>query len=326
MPQSSIMPPVKTIAIINQKGGVGKTTTTANLGAAVAAMGSSLCLLDLDPQCHLTLHMGFDDDSDQPNIYDVIVGEVPLADVIRPVANNLTLIPASIDLAALESELANQPGREQILRRRLAEAHLTTDFLLIDCPPSLGLLTINALAAADEVIIPLQPHFLALQGLGQLLRTVDLVHQRINPNLMVRGVVLCMFERITRLANEVVADLQNFFAEARGGPTTWSQARILETVVRRNVKLAECPSHGESIFSYDPTCNGAKDYQALAEEFIEFYQPSLEEPADAKPADAESADVEQTGSKPTDVGSPATPAPMPAIAPPTSPDDRGLPS
>ncbi|MCK4375503.1 MAG: ParA family protein, partial [Candidatus Brocadiae bacterium] len=149
-------------------------------------------------------------------------------------------------------------------------------------PPSLGLLTINALAAADEVIIPLQPHFLALHGLGQLLQTISLVRQRINPSLTVRGVVLCMFERITRLANEVVADLQGFFLNARGGPTPWSQARIFETVIRRNIKLAECPSHGQSIFAYDPACHGAQDYRALGEEFLETYSPGADAPAAAE--------------------------------------------
>jgi len=273
------MPPVKSIAIINQKGGVGKTTTTANLGAAVADMGRSLCLVDLDPQCHLTLHFGLDDDGDHPNAYDVLIGEAGVADVIRPVGERLRMLPASIDLAAIESQMADQPGREQILRRRLAEAQLADEFLMIDCPPSLGLLTINALAAVDEVIIPLQPHFLALQGMGQLLQTVSLVRQRINPSLTVRGVVLCMFERITRLANEVVADLQSFFANARGGETPWSQARIFETVVRRNIKLAECPSHGQSIFAYDPACHGAEDYRALAEEFLEMYSPGDDAPA-----------------------------------------------
>lgn len=306
---------VKTIAIINQKGGVGKTTTTANLAAAVASMGPSLCMLDLDPQCHLTLHYGIDSDSDRANIYDVIVGEVPLHDIIHPVADHLTLIPASIDLAAIEGQLATQPGREQVLRRSLGEARLSADFLMIDCPPSLGLLTINALAAADEVIIPLQPHFLALHGLGQLLQTIALVHQRINPGLTVRGIVLCMFERITRLANEVVADLQGFFAAARDGATPWAQARIFETVVRRNIKLAECPSFGQSIFAYDPTCNGAKDYHALAEEFLELYVPR-DEPTDARPP-APPPQPDQVAQ--------SSQSPQPATWPPSTPaSDRGL--
>lgn len=299
------MPPVKTIVIINQKGGVGKTTTAVNLTAAAATMGPSLCLLDLDPQCHLMLHFGLDDDSDQPNIYDVMIGEAQILDIIRPVTDRLRLIPASIDLSAVESQLADQPGREQILRHRLAEAQLADDFLIIDCPPSLGLLTINALAAADEVIIPLQAHFLALHGLGQLLQTIALVQQRINPALTVRGVVLCMFDRITRLANEVVADLQSFLAAARGGQTPWSQARIFQTVIRRNIKLAECPSHGQSIFAYDPTCNGAKDYRALAEEFLELYASRSDEP--------------------TNVESPAPPQ-QPVVSPPAAPTSDRSPS
>ena len=245
------------------------------------------------------------------------------------------MLPASIDLAAIESQLANQPGREQILRRRLAEAQLADDFLMIDCPPSLGLLTINALAAVDEVIIPLQPHFLALHGLGQLLQTISLVRQRINPSLMVRGVVLCIFERITRLANEVVADLRSFFADARGGPTPWSQARIFETVIRRNIKLAECPSHGQSIFAYDPACHGAEDYHALAEEFLEMYSPGGDAPAAAEtPAPRPQPDTPtQTVTSPSEhaapspSGTPSDPAPQPhASQANSSTDERSTPS
>jgi chromosome partitioning protein len=265
------MPVTKTIAIINQKGGVGKTTTTANLGAAIADLGRGVCLMDLDPQCHLSLHFGHDGESDSVNLFDVFAGEASFDDILEPVYDNLWLAPASIDLAAVEGQLATHPGREQIIADALAQSQCPAEFRIIDCPPSLGLLTLNALACSDEVIIPMQPQFLALQGLARLLQTVALVQQRINPQLKVKGVILCMFERITRLANEVVAELLGFFDSARDTGLPWSNARVFETVIRRNIRLAECPSHSQSIFQYDPTSNGAQDYLALAEEFLESY-------------------------------------------------------
>jgi chromosome partitioning protein len=271
------MPAVKIIAVINQKGGVGKTTTTANLGAAIAAAGRRVCLMDLDPQCHLTLHFGLDGDSDHANIYDVFTGEAPFESILMPVADNLMLAGASIDLAGLESHLAGHAGREYRLARAIEASGLDFDYLIIDCPPSLGLLTLNALATADEAIIPMQPQFLALQGMARLLQTISLVHQRINPKLTVRGVVLCMFERITRLANEVVMELHRFFDASRETTTPWSNARVFETVVRRNIRLAESPSHGQSIFDYDARSHGAEDYHALAEEFLE--SEMVEEPS-----------------------------------------------
>ena len=296
---------VKTLAIMNQKGGVAKTTTAANLGAAIAMRGRSTLLIDLDPQCHLSLHFNVDSGDEHPTMYDLLVDGLTMRDVARQVGDRLVVAPASVDLAGVETQLTNAAGREQRLRRCLAE-YAKPDFVIVDCPPSLGLLTLNALAAADEVIIPLQPHFLALQGLGQLLQTVSLVQQRINPALRVSGVVLCMFERITRLANEVVIDLQQFFQTARTQQTPWSAAKVFETVIRRNIKLAEAPSHGLSIFDYDPSSNGAKDYAALAEEFLEMHDA-------AGAADADSASPSQP--------SPAPPPPEPAepLADPADP-------
>jgi chromosome partitioning protein len=160
-------------------------------------------------------------------------------------------------------------GREQVLGDRLAAKPLPYQYVMIDCPPSLGLLTLNALAAADEVLIPLQPHFLALQGLGKLLETVALVQRRINPRLRVAGVAVCMYESAAKLSAEVLADLRAFFEAARGGPTPWADARIYENYIRRNIKLAESPSYGKSIFDYEPYSNGARDYERLAEEFVE---------------------------------------------------------
>ncbi len=278
------MPASKTIAIINQKGGVGKTTTTANLGAAIAAMGRSVCLIDLDPQCHLSLHFGHDGQSDQLNLFDVFAGEAGFDEILQPVGDNLWVAPASIDLAAVEGQLAEHPGREQIMVDAMAQSQCPAEFRIIDCPPSLGLLTLNALASADEVIIPMQPQFLALQGMARLLETVALVQQRINPKLKVKGVILCMFERITRLANEVVAELLGFFEAARGSDQPWGQARVFETVIRRNIRLAECPSHSQSILEYDPTSNGAQDYLAWAEEFLESYVMVPAAPAVPAPA------------------------------------------
>lgn len=259
---------VKVFAIINQKGGVGKTTTVANLGAAVAAKGHDVCLIDMDPQAHLTLHLGIEPGSSETSVYDVLLNEEPITSARQKVAENLTVVPSVIDLAAAEIELVTTVGREQILADRLGAEDLNHEFVMIDCPPSLGLLTLNALAAADAVLIPLQPHFLALQGLGELLKTVSLVQRRINPRLKVAGVIFCMYETQTRLAGEVAADLEDFLNSMRDQDTPWSQAKIFPTRIRRNVKLAECPSHGRCIFDYDPHSHGANDYLSLAEEFL----------------------------------------------------------
>ena len=264
---------VKTLAIINQKGGVGKTTTVANLGAAIAARGHRLCLIDMDPQAHLTLHVGLEPGQHTPGVYQVLTDGASVSDAAVKIDDNLSTIPAVIDLAAAETELVTVVGREQILNDQLSAADADYDFAMIDCPPSLGLLTLNALAAADYVFIPLQAHFLALQGLGMLLETVSLVQQRINPRLKVGGVILCMHERQTRLAGEVVADIEEFLQAARGTDVPWADAGIFETPIRRNIKLAECPSYGKTIFDYDPYSNGAMDYDGLAEEFMSFFMP-----------------------------------------------------
>ncbi len=248
---------------------MGKTTTVANLGAALAQRGSKICLVDLDPQAHLTLHFGIEPGAPEGGIYDVLADGRDFDQSIVAVRERLTVCPSVIDLAAAEVELVSTVGREQILRDAIAGADLDADLLMIDCPPSLGLLTLNALAAVDEVYIPLQPHFLALQGLSKLLETVSLVQKRINPDLRVTGVILCMYESTTRLAGEVFQDLQDFFVASRGTGRPWAQARIFNTVIRRNIKLAESPSHGETIFEYEPSSNGAADYAALAQEVLE---------------------------------------------------------
>ena len=268
------MPNVNTFAVINQKGGVGKTTTVANLGHALASRGHDVCLIDLDPQSQLTLHLGIEAPG-KATLYDVLTGEAELASAVIDVGEHLWIVPSVIDLAAAEMELVSIVGREQILADRLAASPAPWEYVLIDCPPSLGLLTLNALAAADKLMIPLQAHFLALQGLGKLLETVSLVQRRINPRLRVGGVIFCMFEKNTRLAGEVVADLTSFFAAAAQTAVPWADATIFQSTIRRNVKLAECPSHGKTIFDYEPSSHGAEDYNALAEEFLRCFPPAL---------------------------------------------------
>lgn len=259
---------MRRIAIINQKGGVGKTTTAVNLAAALARSGQRVCVLDLDPQAHATTHLGLQPDGQAPSMYDVLVNSRPIAEVRRQVSDNLWVAGSDINLAAAEVELAGVVGREVILRDLLTPEEGSFDFVLMDCGPSLGVLTLNALSATREVFVPLQPHFLALHGLGKLLETTALVARRINDGLRVTGIVLCMFESATRLCQEVVRDLQAFLDKGRGNATPWAQARIFATRIRRNIKLAECPSHGVSIFDYAPACHGAEDYAALAQEVL----------------------------------------------------------
>jgi chromosome partitioning protein len=266
---------MRRIAIINQKGGVGKTTTAVNLAAALAEAGQRVCLLDLDPQAHATTHLGIEPDGKAPSMYDVLVSSRPLAEVRRRVADNLWVAGSDINLAAAEVELAGVVGREVILRDLLLQEEGRFDYVFMDCGPSLGVLTLNALAAASEVFIPLQPHFLALHGMGKLLETTALVAKRINPALKVTGIVLSLYESSARLTREVVQDLSAFFDRARGTTAPWAKARIFATRIRRNIKLAECPSFGKSIFAYAPHCNGAEDYAALAREVLGEPPPAV---------------------------------------------------
>ena len=259
---------MRRIAIINQKGGVGKTTTAVNLAAALAECGQRVCVLDLDPQAHATTHLGIEPDGKSPSMYDVLVHSRPLAEVRRKVEENLWVAGSDINLAAAEVELAGVVGREVILRDLLLQDEGAFDYVFMDCAPSLGVLTINALSAANEVFIPLQPHFLALHGMGKLFETTALVAKRINPALKVTGIVLSLYESSTRLAQEVVQDLQEYLDKSRGSNAPWSKARIFGTRIRRNIKLAECPSFGQSIFAYAPNCHGAEDYAALAREVL----------------------------------------------------------
>ena len=269
---------MRSIAIMNQKGGVGKTTTAVNLCAALAEAGQRVCLVDLDPQAHASLHLGVAAGDGEPSIYDVLSGEAAIRDVRQQTAERLWIVPSHIDLAAAELELAGEVGRELILRDRLAEDPLELDYLLVDCPPSLGLLTLNALAAVGEGMLPLQPQFLALHGLSKLLRTIEVVSRRLNERLRLAGVILCMYESATRLAAEVSHDVNEFFNRPQDPACPWSGAGLLKTRIRRNIRLAEAPSFGQSIFQYAPQSHGAEDYHQLAREVLGL---PLEEPMSA---------------------------------------------
>lgn len=261
---------MRTIAFMNQKGGVGKTTTAVNVSAMLADAGKRVCMVDLDPQAHLTINYGIEPAADMLSIYDVLVEERGFLEAVHKVGANLALVPSSIDLAGAEIELVSAVGREMLLRNRLEAVGNSDefDYIILDCPPSLGLLTINALSAAREVIVPMQPQFLSLQGMAKLLETVQLVNKRMNPHLRVSGIVLTMFDPQAKLTGEVVGELQGFIESARNTPAPWCDAVIFNTRIRRNIKLAECPSFGQTILQYDGASNGASDYRNLAREII----------------------------------------------------------
>jgi chromosome partitioning protein len=264
---------MRAIAVANQKGGVGKTTTSVNLAVGLARAGRRVLLIDLDSQAHATLHVGVMPGSHSLSAYDVLVGGQPLAAATVAARDNLWVVPAHIDLSAVEMALAGTTGRESILTQRIAAdprcsgiAPDCYDYLVIDCPPSLGLLSLNAMASVDDVLLPLQPHFLALHGLSKLLETIEMVSDHVNPRLRLLGVVLCMFEAGTRLAAEIGRDVEAFFSSAANRHPSWGQARLFNTRIRRNIRLAEAPSFGQAIFDYAADSNGAEDYAALAAE------------------------------------------------------------
>ncbi|MHC4948125.1 MAG: ParA family protein [Planctomycetota bacterium] len=264
--------PARIVAMLNQKGGVGKTTTTVNLGAAIAHAGRRVCLLDLDPQAHVALHLGIEVDEAPRTLYDVLVDPAcDATDAIMTARERLDVIVAEVDLAGAETELARQADRQRLLRRKFEPVMDAYDVVLIDCPPSLGLLSVNALTLAREVFVPMQAHFLALQGVGKLLETVGLVCQSVNPDLRVTGIILCMHEHQTTLAREIVADLDAFFAQASEHDVPWRDCRLLHPPIRRNIKVAEAPSFGNTIFDYAPWCAGALDYRRLAAGLLEAW-------------------------------------------------------
>lgn len=259
---------MRTIAVLNQKGGVGKTTSAVNTAAALAAAGRRVVVIDFDPQAHMTIHLGVEPTAVRIGAYEVLTESAGFESSLMLVRPNLWLLAANINLVGAETELVNVVGREIILREAMQSCRDKFDFCLIDCAPSLGLLSLNALAAAEEVLIPLQPHFLALQGFGKLLQTVDLVNKRINPRLKVTGVLLCMHDTRASLSSEVRADIESFLESARGTNSAWDGAVVLPSFIRRNIKLAEAPSYGRTIFEYDPACNGAEDYRKVGNFFL----------------------------------------------------------
>ena len=263
-PAAATLRPLRVLALANQKGGVGKTTTAINLGTALAAIGEQVLVIDLDPQGNASTGLGIDRRARRVSTYEVMAGEASLAQAVVPTAvPRLSVAPSTMDLLGLELELASLPDRAHRLRnvlKGMRESNATRDvsYVLIDCPPSLNLLTINALAAADAVLVPLQCEFFALEGLSQLLRTVEQVRGALNPKLTIQGIVLTMFDPRNNLSTQVVADVRGFMGE-----------KVYETMIPRNVRVSEAPSHGKPVLLYDLKCAGSQAYLRLASEVIQ---------------------------------------------------------
>lgn len=246
------------ISVANQKGGVGKTTTTVNLGACLASLGKKVLLVDMDAQGNATSGVGIRKPDVTRDIYDVLVNELPIDEATLITEHeNLSIVPATLQLAGAEIELTSMMARESRLKGSLAEVSSQYDYILIDCPPSLGHLTINSFTASDSILIPVQCEYYALEGLSQLLNTVRLVQKHFNPELEIEGVLLTMYDARTNLGNEVVEEVRKYFRE-----------KVYETIIPRNIRLSEAPSHGKPIIDYDPRSRGSEVYQALAKEVV----------------------------------------------------------
>jgi chromosome partitioning protein len=246
------------VSIANQKGGVGKTTTAINLSASLALGGREILVVDSDPQCNTTSGFGFDKNSSGKNIYSIFTGDATPEEVIfRTDIENLYIIPSSVDLLAVELELVNIKDRERVLARALSPLRERFKYIIIDCPPSLGLLTLNALVASDSVLIPVQCEYYALEGLGLLMNTINLVKRSFNPSLKIEGILLTMYDTRTVLSRQVAEEVKNFFKE-----------EVYETVIPRNVTLSEAPSHGKPVILYDARSRGAQSYLQLAKEIL----------------------------------------------------------
>ena len=249
----------KVIVIANQKGGVGKTTTAMNLAASLGVLEKKILVIDADPQANATSGLGFDPRNITQGVYECIINEVEPQDIIlKSSTPNLDIIPAHIDLVGAEVEMINLPNREKMMRMMIDKVKDLYDFILIDCSPSLGLITINALAAADSVIIPVQCEYFALEGLGKLLNTIKIVQTRINNELVIEGILLTMYDTRLRLSNQVVDEVKTHF-----------QDLVFDTIIQRNTKLGEAPSHGESIIMFDASSRGAINYLNLAREVLQ---------------------------------------------------------